>query len=113
MLFAGATLVALPFVLREHSERCRTASGASKSRPAAIAEAASNRSISNTATAIFPLEIGRLTREKSLEGLHFRGGFEHFREVSEGNLQHKDSKKVLFPYEIAVFSSSIRSAAGE
>jgi hypothetical protein len=29
------------------------------------------------------------------------------------NLQHKCAKKVLFPYENTVFSSSIRNAAGE
>ncbi|MES2510518.1 MAG: hypothetical protein V4625_11360 [Pseudomonadota bacterium] len=32
---------------------------------------------------------------------------------SEVNLQHKDSKKVLFPYEMRFFSSSIRIAIGE
>jgi hypothetical protein len=59
--------------------------------------------------AISPLKMACFRAKIPGEQASPEGNF-HFSGV---NLQHKDSKKVLFPYEMGFFSSSIRIAIGE
>ncbi|MES2400175.1 MAG: hypothetical protein V4573_09330 [Pseudomonadota bacterium] len=109
MLFICAMLVSLPSVLPEHSARAPERENdhvTARKQP----EKAEEDSMNPMATASISSLKNDCPRAKNRAAQLLSEGDFHFSGV---NLQQKDSKKMLFPYEMRFFSSSIRIAIGE
>ncbi len=109
LLFVCAVLVPLSSALREHSHGEPLAPKPQLPHPANMLATHIQRSLPGNNAAISPVKTA-VEAEKTGAALRFPEENLPFPGI---NLQHKDSKKVLFPYEMRFFSSSIRIAIGE